>query len=76
LWEKDDLQLALQLSIWVAMTICSSLQLNVFLCVNVIGQVTWVAKDATHHMWNCIHMQFVWLNCNYEGTTSVQLLCN
>jgi hypothetical protein len=29
---------------------------RIFTIVNVIGQVAWDASDATHHMWNHIHM--------------------
>jgi hypothetical protein len=44
--------------------------------MNAIGQTTWFVMIGIHHMWNHIHMQFVYLNCNYGRTTIVQLQCN
>jgi hypothetical protein len=46
-----------------------------FYNMNVIGQTTWFVMIGIHHMWNRIHMQFVYLNCNYARTTIVQLQC-
>jgi hypothetical protein len=37
--------------------------------VSTIGQVTWVTTNATHHMWNHIHMQLVQFNYNYVRIT-------
>ncbi len=80
----SDLQLALQLGFWVTMTICNLLQFISTQCiptsVSVIQQIAWVAIDATHHMWNRIHMQ----SCNLITTihrnnyceTLMQLICN
>ncbi len=39
--------------------------------VSVIKQVAWVVTDATHHMWNYTHIQFVQLNYNYVGSIIV-----
>ncbi len=39
--------------------------------VNVIRQVTWIAMNAIHCMWNHINMWFVQFNHNYLGTTIV-----
>ncbi len=64
-----DLQLALCLGFWVAMTICN---LAYFTSANVIEQVALVTTNATHHMWNCIHMQLVQFNYNYVKTTTMQ----
>jgi hypothetical protein len=52
--KRDDLQLALQLCFWVAMTTCNSLYLYL---MSVFGQITWVTKVTTHHIYDAILSQ-------------------
>jgi len=58
--KKNDFQLALQLGFSIVMTICNSFVThNIFIGMNTIEQVTWITMDATHCIWNHVHMQLV-----------------
>jgi hypothetical protein len=71
IYKKGVLQLALQLNFWVTLDICNSLHLY---AMSVIGQVTRIARVASHHI-------YIWCNSlqlyyNFVTTTPFQLLCN
>jgi hypothetical protein len=67
-----DLQLALQLGFWIAMTICNSFATqHISMNMSVIGQVAWIATNATHYMWNYTHMQHMQFKYNYVGISNV-----
>ncbi len=77
-----DLQLALQLCFWIAITIYNSFAIHPYsTSVNVIKQVALWITHATHHMWNCIHIQLVQLSYKFQLNYNycviiIQLVCN
>jgi len=79
----DDLQLALLLCFWIVITIYNSFAIHhIFMNVNVIKQVALrIVTHATHHMWNCIHMQVVQFSYKFQFNYNycviiIQLICN
>jgi hypothetical protein len=72
--KRGVLRLDLQFNFWIAMTIathCNSTP------INIIEQVAWVARNATHSMYNLILMQLITtqlqLSHNNSFSTTMQL---